>query len=102
MTRQGEEQADAGRRFRIPEHVIYQSFDSETIVLNLKTGRYHGLNTTAARMLELLGQHQSVDDVAAVVADEFGQPVATVASDVRELCDELTARDLLEVDDGSG
>ena len=35
-----------------PQHVVYRSFPSETVVLNLQTGSYHGLNATAGRMLD--------------------------------------------------
>ena len=31
---------------RVPEHVVYRDFAEQTVVLNLRTGRYHGLNET--------------------------------------------------------
>ena len=37
----------------VPQHVVYRRFAAETVVLNLETGTYHGLNATGARMLEL-------------------------------------------------
>ena len=39
---------------RVPAHAVYRAFPSETVVLNLNTGRYHGLNVTAGRMMEVL------------------------------------------------
>jgi hypothetical protein len=33
-------------RPRLPSHVVMRAFVHETVVLNLATGRYHGLNTT--------------------------------------------------------
>jgi Coenzyme PQQ synthesis protein D (PqqD) len=87
-----------GARIRVPKHVVARAFDTETIVLNLKTGEYHGLNQTAARMFELLRQHGSVPAVASMVANELGQPVDEVAQDVEQLCADLAWRDLLEID----
>ena len=29
---------------RIPQHVVFRGFATETVVLNLETGKYHGLN----------------------------------------------------------
>jgi hypothetical protein len=38
---------------RLPQHVVHRSFVAETVVLNLQTGKYHGLNPVGGRMLEV-------------------------------------------------
>ena len=48
------DQALLASRARLPQHVVHRSFVAETVVLNLRTGKYHGLNPTAGRMLEAL------------------------------------------------
>jgi hypothetical protein len=70
----------------------------ETVVLNLESGRYHGLNPTAGRMLELLGEMGEVDAVAARVADETGESPSRVADDLRAFCSSLAERGLIEVE----
>lgn len=85
-------------RVRVPQHVVYRSMPSETIVLNLQTGKYHGLNPTAGRMLEALEQSLSVRDAVEAVAEEHSQPRAVVEQDMCELCDALLARGLIELD----
>jgi len=87
---------------RIPEHVVRRNFPTETVVLNLKTGKYHGLNPTAARMLEVLAEHGSVDRTAEVLAEEYGQPLDELRRDVDQLCENLLERDLIEADEGPG
>jgi Coenzyme PQQ synthesis protein D (PqqD) len=82
---------------RVPQHVVYRSFPSETVALNLQTGQYHGLNATAGSMLEALQRVSCVRDAAAVVAGEYAQPQATVEQDMHELCDGLLARGLIEL-----
>jgi hypothetical protein len=88
-------------RVRVPKHVLYRSFPSETVVLNLQTGKYHGLNATAGSMLEALQRTPCVHDAAVAVAGEYKQPQATVEQDMCELCNALLARGLIELDDGS-
>lgn len=83
---------------RLPQHVVYRVFPSETVVLNLQTGRYHGLNPTAGSMLEALEQARCVRDAAATVAERYDQPRAAVEQDMCELCSLLLARGLLELD----
>jgi hypothetical protein len=80
---------------RIPEHVVYRAFAHETVVLNLQTGKYHGLNRTGGRMLELLEHEATVADAAAKIASEFGRPVAEVEADLHAFCSDLASRGLI-------
>jgi len=64
-------------------------------VLNLESGRYHGLNRTAGRMLELLGELGDVDAVTQALADETGEPPTRVGADLRDLCESLAQRGLI-------
>ena len=82
---------------RVPDHVVYRTFVSETVVLNLKTGQYHGLNPTAGRILEILDDLGRLEAVIPAVADEFEEPVDRIEQDLRHLCEELLARELLEL-----
>lgn len=84
-------------RVRIPPHVVHRHFPAQTVVLNLQTGRYHGLNPTAGRMLDALGEAQTVAAAARTVAEHYRQPRADVERDLCELCAELLARGLVEL-----
>lgn len=88
------------RRARIPDHVVHRQFAAETVVLNLKTGFYHGLNPTAGRMLEVVGESPTIGRAARRLADEYGLPVATIEADLVEFCSALAERELLELGDG--
>jgi hypothetical protein len=81
----------------VPQHVVFRSFVAETVLLNIQTGQYHGLNPVAGRMLELLAQVGSVDDVVEPLAREFDVPVERVDVDLRELVEGLRERGLVEV-----
>ena len=85
-------------RVNIPQHVVYRRQPSETIVFNLQTGKYHGLNDTAGSMLEALDRAACVRDAAISVATEYDQPQAAIERDMNELCDGLLARGLIELD----
>jgi hypothetical protein len=89
----------ASARARVPGHVVYRSFTQETVLLNLETGTYHGLNATAGRMLEALQHAPSIADAAARVAVELGQPPALIERDLLALCGSLRARGLIDVDE---
>jgi hypothetical protein len=88
-------------RIVVPQHVVYRGFPTETVVLNLQTGMYHGLNATAGRMLEELERAACVADAVEVLAGVYDQPPEVVERDACELCRSLLERGLIEVDGGS-
>ena len=89
-------------RVRVPEHVVYRSFAAETVVLNLETGRYHGLNGTAGRMFETLDGAASLDQAAATLSDDLGVSRERLDGELREFCAQLAERGLVEVDAADG
>lgn len=85
-----------GRGFRVPDHIVRREFVEETVVLNVKTGRYHGLNPTAAKMLEALEEAPTAADAAERLALAYEQPVDQVREDLVELCEAMIARGFIE------
>jgi hypothetical protein len=83
----------------IPDHVVFRTFAAETVVLNVQTGQYHGLNTTAGRMLEALQRTGELGPVVQELAAEFSQTVERIEHDLRTLCESLYARELIEIHD---
>ena len=84
----------------VPQHVVHRSFPAETVVLNLQTGTYHGLNPAGGSMLEALERAPSVRAAATVVAERYGQPRDEIEQDLCELCEALHERGLIEIDGG--
>lgn len=85
-------------KIRVPRHVVYRVFPSETVVLNLQTGKYHGLNPSAGRMLEELERSESVTSAAAILAAQYEQAPEVMEGDVCELCSALLERNLIETE----
>lgn len=83
----------------IPHHVVYRSFPSETVVLNLETGKYHGLNPTAGAMLAALERAGGVRRAAAELAQQYERPRSAVEQDICTLCWALLERGLVELED---
>ena len=87
----------AARRAVLPEHVVHRGFAQETIVLNLRTGLYHGLNATAGHMLEAITTSPSLEAAASQLAQEYGQPIERLREDLTGLVNDLVERDLIEL-----
>ncbi len=85
----------------LPPHVVHRSFVEETVVLNLRTGMYHGLNKSAGELLTAMEEGLNPRAAAARVAESYGLPPADVETDVVSLCRGLLKRELIEVDLGA-
>ena len=81
----------------VPDHVVYRTFTNETVVLNLQTGTYHGLNPTGGRMLEVLERVGRVDEAASRLAAEYARPLAEIEEDLCAFCQDLERRGLIEL-----
>jgi hypothetical protein len=88
-------------RFRVPDHVVHRQFPTQTVVLNLKTGLYHGLNSTAGAMLCELHPANTIAAAARLVSERYSIPRADVERDLCELCRQLLDRGLIEPADAS-
>ena len=63
---------------RIPPNVVYRTFARETVVVNLETGMYHGLNRVGGRMLEILEQTPSIRAAAGEDRGRIRQPIESI------------------------
>jgi len=95
----GDRRGLAGRRVNVPNHVVYRRFPTETVVLNLETGRYHGLNVVGGEMLDALRDCSSVAAAADELAERYDEPREAVEADLCDLCGKLLARGLIELED---
>ena len=84
---------------RLPQHVVHRSFVAETVVLNLRTGKYHGLNPTAGKMLEALESAPKVGDAIPSLMDEYGLERERIQTDLLTLTRGLLERGLIVAGD---
>ena len=85
-------------RVRVPQEVVFRSFPKETVVLNLETGLYHGINPTGGRMLETLAKVGSVSEAATALAAQYEVPPEELQADLCGFCEALLERGLLVIE----
>jgi hypothetical protein len=89
-------------RVTMPSHVAVRRIADETVILNLSTGEYHGLDGTGSAFLEALQSRARVDGALEELLTRYDVSRERLDADLREFCAKLVARGLivLEVDDG--
>ena len=63
--------ATFGNRAIVPSHVLIRHLDGESVLLNLESERYFGLDGTGTRMLDLVTSMPSVDSAYERLLEEF-------------------------------
>ena len=84
---------------RVPDYVVFRDFVNETVMLNLNTGTYHGLNPTAGRMLQAVDRADTLREAAAQLAAEHDWHLPTIEADLVGLCSTLADSGLLQIQD---
>lgn len=86
-----------GCRAEVPRHVVFNELVSETVLLNIETGQYYGLNEVGWRTFKLLRQGEDLSSTASVLAQEFEGPLEKIRDDLVHYCAELVTRGLIEL-----
>jgi len=82
-------------RLQIPEQVVTRQVGDETVLLNLESGTYFGLDPVGSRFLELLEVEGTLAAVLAKMLEEFDVTEAQLEADLLRLADEMLASGLL-------
>jgi hypothetical protein len=84
-----------GMRMVIPAMVVHRSFAAETVLLNVETGYYHGLDQIGGTFFEVMRQSPTLAEAAVALAAEYEQPVERIHQDLAAFCVELRDRGLI-------
>ena len=88
-------------RVVVPEAVVSRQLDGETVLLNLDTGIYFGLDHVGTRMWQLVEQHGQLDAVLQRLRDEYDAPPQTLEQDLVRLTSQLIDKGLLVTTDAA-
>jgi len=72
-----------------------RTIGTETIILNLPDSRYFSITGVGTRVLELLGEERSVDDLVDTIVGEYEIDAGTARRDIEAFVDRLRQAQLL-------
>lgn len=87
-------------RLTLPDSVLLNELDGESVLLNLQTEAYFGLDEVGTRMLRLATSLASVEATVPALLAEFDVDEARLRQDLLTLLDELLANGLVALDHG--
>ncbi|AAU92988.1 PqqD family protein [Methylococcus capsulatus] len=86
------------RTIAIPEPVVFEKVGEETVLLNLDTGFYFGLNPVGSRMWELLVATKNPASVLASMREEYDVDDDVLERDLANLIRDLAEKKLIELE----
>jgi Coenzyme PQQ synthesis protein D (PqqD) len=81
----------------VPAHVAFRDLAQETVLLNISTGQYHGIDRIGARFFNVMREVGQLSDAPAILAAEFEQPADRIQTDLAAFCDQLLSLGLIEL-----
>jgi len=85
-------------RIVVSPDVLFHTLEGEAVLLDLKSGRYFGLDAVGTRMWSLLAETGRPVEVIARMLQEFDVDEERLRADVLGWIDKLSARGLLTVE----
>jgi hypothetical protein len=83
-------------RATAPAHVLVRFLDRESVLLNLETEQYFGLDETGTRMWQLVTASPSIDTAYQELLAEFDVEPELLRSNLTELLGQLVESGLLQ------
>ena len=84
-------------RATAPAHVLVRFLDQESVLLNLETEQYFGLDETGTRMWQLVTDSPNIDAAYQGLLAEFDVEPELLRSNLTELLGQLVENGLLQV-----
>jgi hypothetical protein len=85
------------QRVRVPEDVLVRELDGESVLLNLATSAYFGLDGIGTDMWRALTASDSIQAACEVVLAEYDVSPETLQRDMQELVEKLVGHGLLQL-----
>jgi hypothetical protein len=81
----------------IPAQVMARQVGDETVILDLGSGTYFGLDPVGARIWQLIGEGRSLGEICDTMLDEYDVSREALELDVVELADKLLEQKLISL-----
>jgi len=82
---------------RLAKHVAVRRFPGETVILNLVTGDYHGLDAMGTAFFEALQRNPDLSSAVEELAGAYDVDSQELEKDMQAFCGGLVERGLIEV-----
>lgn len=84
-------------RVSLPEDVLVRELDGESVILNLKSERYFGLDEVGTCMWQALSRSRFIQDAYEALLSEYDVTPEQLRNDLYQLIEQLVENGLINV-----
>lgn len=84
-------------RVRVPDGVLISRLQEESVILNLDSERYFGLDDVGTRMLSVLSTSDSIEAAFESLREEYDVDGQVLRQDLLELVESLVQQGIIEL-----
>jgi hypothetical protein len=81
----------------VPSQVVARLVGDETVILNLETSVYYGLDSVGSRIWNIAEENGNLQSVFDALKEEYDVAPDVLQQDILRLADELAAKGLLTI-----
>jgi hypothetical protein len=85
-----------GDSVSVPEGVVSRELDGETVLLNLDTGIYFGLDAVGSDMWHAIQSSASLGDAVSLIEAQYDGDPAVLRDDLLRLVNQMLAKGLVQ------
>jgi len=82
-------------RVRVPDDVLISNLQEESVILNLDSERYYGLDHVGTRFVSVLNTSESIEAAYELLRDEYDVDPQSLRQDLLELIENLLEQGIL-------
>ena len=86
------------QRVSVPDNILMRELDGESVILDLDSENYFGLDDIGTRMWQLLASSGSIQEAYNTLLLEYDVEPQQLQQDMEELVNKLVANELLRID----
>ena len=87
-------------RVRVPDDVLISNLQEESVILNLNSERYFGLDNVGTRMLSALSTSNSIEAAYEQLLAEYDVDAQVLRQDMTLMIENLLQQGLLKIEHG--
>lgn len=84
-------------RVKVPDDVLISTLQSESVILNLNSERYFGLDEVGTRILSVLSTSNSIQAAYDTLLDEYEVDAEVLRQDLAALIEHLATQGVVEL-----
>lgn len=86
-------------RVKIPDDVLISNLQDESVILNLDSERYYGLDSIGTRILSVLSTSDSIEAAYDTLVQEYDVDGQVLRKDLLALVENLVEQGLVQISD---